>query len=83
MSLCLSLSLTACGGTQPVRKVPVYLTPPGELTQGELEPEFFGTKNEDLLFYVDDLREWGGACQIDKASLREWAAKHRERDNGP
>ena len=56
-----------------VRKVPTPVLPPLSLIQQETEPVFFGTKNEDLLFYIDDLRAWGGACQIDKQSLESWA----------
>ena len=81
MSLCLLLSLTACGAlpSKPSPSLPnaaLYETdvPVPVLKENALQA--------DLTRYVLELIEALGLANADRASLREWATKLKEKSNG-
>lgn len=72
MSLCLLLSLTACG---TLRGVPVAMLPPPELYEAPVdvpEPPQGALRNAELSKYALSLIEALGLANADRAALRAW-----------
>lgn len=65
------LLLSGCSW-MPTRTVTVMVSPPDALIQPRPAPVMPGKTWRDLADYALQLREWGGACELDKAALREW-----------
>jgi hypothetical protein len=51
----------------------VKIKPPLALTAARVEPELEGETWRDVATYALQLKQWGGACEADKSSVRSWA----------
>lgn len=64
--------LQGCSATRTVTKV-VKDYPPSAALAARPEPVYHGETWRDLAKHAARLKEWGGACEADKAALRAWA----------
>ena len=81
-SACLMLSLTACSSAPVVvtetREVPVL--PPVEWLQDCDTPGLAGDRNRDLWAAYQARGASLEACNAEKAQLRQWREKNRDKD---